>query len=60
MPAHTHTTRFPDLTSSGRGWASSYSGWLETEGVPTTSIGANAPHENRPPFFEVVWIIKVK
>jgi hypothetical protein len=31
-----------------------------TDPTTTGSVGANQPHENRPPFYDVVWIMRVK
>ena len=63
MPAHTHTI-------SGRMYNGSYFGlaagadlslWTSFNDNPNTgSTGGGAAHENKPPYYNIVWIMRIK
>lgn len=60
MPAHTHT-------GDGGTWFAMYDGnaWESGNGIgsydhTTASAGGGGAHENKPPYYNVVWIIRVK
>ena len=59
MPAHTHVIQGTGAAGSG------YNGFQwntdnENNDGATDSTGSGDAHENRPPFYEVVWIMRVK
>lgn len=63
MPSHTHNLAFgTNGTTSGiKGWQGvssngTLSGWMSSEGV--YPAGGDQPHENRPPYMALTYIIK--
>lgn len=58
MPAHTH-----DYTTPGSN-VFKLAGASESSGLPSVdtvgSTGGGGSHENRPPFYNVVWIVRIK
>lgn len=59
MPAHTHTIRFGDAGSAGE---INNDGMTMYPSVTTTtsSVGGGQPHENRPPYYALAYIMKIK
>ncbi|MDD3627652.1 MAG: hypothetical protein PHV06_10065 [bacterium] len=59
MPAHNHSDHTPSI--SGNQFANgSKSGCVGSYFDVTSMKGGSQPHENRPPFYNVVWIMRVK
>ena len=56
MPAHNHT--YIRTATQGFGGGSFNSGGNNTSTTETSSSGGDQPHENRPPFLEVLYLIK--
>jgi len=59
MPAHTHNTPI----ENGGEEICATEGDLENgnyDDCPTDSTGGGAAHENKPPFYELVYFIKVR
>ena len=60
MPPHTHgTPLYTGAGSSGTLVLSQPNG-ASTQSVPTLATGGGAAHETRPPFYEIVWIMRIK
>lgn len=57
MPAHTHSYTAPSGTTL-RGDSSSCV--LTETGATTGSTGSGDAHENQPPYYEIVWIMRIK
>ena len=65
MPSHTHsiTMHTGDLAASWKDQRNFYLPWAKYPGTSTetsTSAGGNAAHENRPPYYALYYIMKVK
>lgn len=60
MPTHFHTTINKNTASGGNNipMGSSFTG-SETGSWPTDSKGSSDPHENRPPYYALAYIMKV-
>lgn len=60
MPSHNHRTgeTINNPLSSSGDWGLAGSGYHT--GYYTTYTGGDQPHENRPPFYAVYYIIKIK
>jgi microcystin-dependent protein len=64
MPAHSHTSTQP---TAGRGSTGSLASTLVPDGVsltgtfsaPTSSVGGGQPHTNLPPYFALIYIMKI-
>lgn len=56
MPSHSHTI---DRSTSGAGADRVSTGIAQTSGTTTGSTGENQPHENRPPYYALAYIIKL-
>lgn len=64
MPAHSHQTTIPSKdfdtqTNNGPNLTGPGDGALSTQTFATNSMGGNQPHENRPPFYTLAFIIKL-
>ncbi|GAH21095.1 unnamed protein product [marine sediment metagenome] len=57
MPAHTHQIEQSTQAGTGRARAA---GAADTANVNTTSTGGDGAHENKPPYYNVVWIMRIK
>lgn len=60
MPSHTHDYTLDD---EEKGYAATHTGgyfWRYTTGKTTSHAGDNAPHENRPPYYALYFIMRVK
>lgn len=57
MPPHRHNFR-SGLWSTGGGY--SYGRVNSTTLQSTNETGGGQPHENRPPYFDIIWIMRVK
>jgi len=55
MPSHTHTTIQHETSPSGEGFDGSGGGSRDTG-----ATGGNDIFDNRPPFYEIVWIMRIK
>lgn len=62
LPPHTHGYIYPSSTSAGKLLTDNYNGyvWTTPTNVTTTATGGNAAHENRPPFYAVYYIMRVR
>lgn len=56
MPAHSHSIAMNMNLGSGNPLAGNSYGFTTSTG----STGGDGAHENKPPFYEVVWIMKIK
>jgi len=60
MPSHKHSLNANVVTETGAGSI----GGVDQSGnayiTETQNAGGGQPHENRPPFYNVVWIMRVK
>ena len=56
MPSHTHSYTYIQGPSGSDGAA----GGKEDRPATTGLKGGDQEHENRPPFFEIVWIMRIK
>jgi microcystin-dependent protein len=64
MPPHSHTTTITYYNENGGNignpWGSGNAGSPEGNYIFTTgNAGGNQPHENRPPYFALYWIMKI-
>ena len=59
MPPHTHGMPLYAGAGSGTLVVPQPNG-ASTQSVPTLATGGGAAHETRPPFYEVVWIMRIK
>ena len=61
MPNHTHNFYWTisQQVQSGSNYQQLQSGYSTVAGV-TGDTGGGAAHENKPPYFNVVWIIRIK
>ena len=61
MPAHSHRLYYTVATQlqSGSNYQQLQSGFSATA-LDTTTKGSGTAHENKPPYFNVVWIIRIK
>jgi microcystin-dependent protein len=57
IPSHNHN--IGTATTSGTS-ATARRGTAQTGSITTGNAGGGQPHENRPSFYEVVWIMRVK
>jgi microcystin-dependent protein len=58
MPSHSHSYNMPAGSEThGTGGQSMY---YTYSGTSTGNAGGDQAHENRPPYYEVVWIIRIK
>jgi microcystin-dependent protein len=57
MPSHSHTVA---STTNVGNTAPVRRGGATTGNTTTNTTGGGAAHENKPPYFEVVWIMRVK
>ncbi|MBN1186829.1 MAG: hypothetical protein JXB49_31415 [Bacteroidales bacterium] len=63
LPSHRHRTNKSTSVSSSYGFytVNNYAGEHDNDdGGWTDYVGGDSPHENRPPFYELVFFIKVK
>lgn len=58
MPSHNH--QFPIHYFDGAGNYAAVANLNKRTDVTTTSTGSGNAHENRPPFHNVVWVIRIK
>lgn len=59
MPAHTHGFDVYNVSVSGNK-AATTGGVTDSGDVTTSSVGGGAAHENKPPYYDVVWIMRIK
>jgi len=60
MSAHTHTRKVATISSEGFGSAGVQGTNVWTSNVAGNSSGTGGTDENRPPFYNVVWIMRVR
>jgi len=62
MPAHTHQigSKNYDIERVGDATRKIIYNYPEDYARTTTSTGGDGAHENKPPYFNVVWIIRIK
>lgn len=58
LASHGHT--FPIHYFDGGGNYAAVANLSKRTDVSTTTAGSNAAHENKPPYYNVVWIIRIK
>lgn len=58
MPAHTHDSKYNAWGPGERGDSEDTAYWNVTW-TATTSVGGNQPHENRPPYYALAYIMKL-
>jgi microcystin-dependent protein len=62
LPAHSHTTLASPTYQPGGAFGPQAFPAAPDTGTPysTSTVGGNQPHENLPPCYNVVWIMRVK
>ena len=62
LAAHTHDVNGPTATAGFAGGevTAFFPNAASSSHITTASSGGGVPHENRPSFYEVVWIMRVK
>ncbi len=58
LAGHTHTVSGTPPSGGAVGWNGPTVGYLG--GTTTASTGGDTAHENKPPYYEVVWIMRIK
>jgi microcystin-dependent protein len=58
MPAHNHSFNFMTNVGAGGSRIPGSTGYDESNTRNTTSKGSSSTHENRPPFYDVAFIMK--
>lgn len=58
IPAHTHT--IPSKQTDSFGTTSVRTGDAPNATIASNSAGGGQAHENRPPYYEVVWIMRIR
>jgi len=62
MPAHTHGYTYPSGTDAGSGYLENDDGhvWRNGKEATTASAGGGEAHENRPPFYALYFIMRLR
>lgn len=61
MPNHTHGIGRASGNSVTTNYGRALNGFTSLSGdIVTSSAGSGAAHENRPPYYEIVWIMRIK